>query len=190
MFSVIDKILLEKFQQMSNWFQEHLGINNFLISKILGVIMIILICLERLPYFTGGEILEMLIFPFSILSIFFCFLLINEVEKKVKNGENKLKSHHFFSIVRRVFYFVSLFLLSSIPAIIADKNNSKIIGDLLFILKEILLFFLMYFVSCTPILEGNNNKIIKKIKKIFFLMSFIIGIIAFIYVLFQIPHID
>ena len=180
----IDGYLLSKFQKMSDWMQDAIGINNFIIAKALRFILVIFFALrEVFAFLNGTNNMEFVVIASSVMLIVKMELLSRKAEQSVKNKYGLINSAvSEYATTRMLMQLVALaafgflikhllFIVNSSVSITEQYNEWK---ELFWDAFGITLFFVAYFSSCTPkpykpgkarkLLEALNSRVTNNVK--------------------------
>lgn len=156
----IDALMLNKIQQICDWFQDWFGIDNFTIAKIVRIIVIIFFAILITCSFLRGVVLidGLYFFTFSTM-IFFFSMIFKEGEENCKNNPSfgnplVIKLGVVRSILLLLSFVLVLFLPKNIYFLatynIADKEFYSQLESFILGIRDILFSLYLYFGSCTP----------------------------------------
>ena len=173
-------MLLNKFQHMSDWFQDWFGVNNFFITKILGIIIILFLEMQFAFSFLSKE----KDIPSGIISILLFMLMIGYLWISFQNEEENCNQNWGFinsaviylSPLRLIIAFFTPFVFMILPKEIANflnetsKNQEQeyhILAGICLSIKDLTLFFYIYLGCCTPkpYKTSRVKKLINQIKE-------------------------
>jgi hypothetical protein len=154
-----DLFLLNKFQLMSDFFQDWFGLNNFDIAKYLRIVMIICF-MVKISFLLLGVFSTLIPFEFlySIVIILSTGKIIRETEQSVKN--NPVFTNP--AVIRYVTFRLLLGIITLLSLIFVISHFSGVLnpgtknqqysnwGGLFSNLADIFSFMVVYFSSCTP----------------------------------------
>jgi lysylphosphatidylglycerol synthetase-like protein (DUF2156 family) len=156
----IDLVLLGKFQKASDWMQDCLGYNNFVIAGFLRIAMIVSLAIrEVLSFIKGIDASEIVVAACSVMVIIKMESILRRAQQRVKNNpafKNPVVSE--YAVTRVLMQFVGVvafgFLLKHLYYIVNPSVNYAEQFDhckeFFWNLFGVLMFFVAYFSSCTP----------------------------------------
>ncbi len=170
----LDALLLSKFQSISDWMQDKIGVNNFIISKrVLELYIILGLATFLLEILLKKSFLVILL---DIIGVFLISIAINELIKfsfKKCNASPNLQNPIVLDYAPfRLFALLLLsFALFDIwdcvtkiinPSPIIRTQNENVLVFIMSV-KNIFPFFAIYFCSCTP--KPPSKSRIKKLQE-------------------------
>lgn len=154
----IDMILLNKFQDISDWFQEWFGITNFTIARVCLVLGMCSLGLARVISLSITKDVSFLI----IIAIFFdliWMIMVSNLIRNIKNIEEECLNNPQFTNFLAIQWFLlrivflMLLLLRFTPSMIEISHSEKslmMVRGFLLRSESILVVLGFYFASCTP----------------------------------------
>lgn len=174
MRTLIDTWVLNQFQKVSDFFQEWLGIDNFLIAKISGVIAIIFYSLEIIfSFLRGANFFDVISIFIFFAGCFFGRLITRNMEENCRKHPDCLNPAVLKLLRLRVFALFSLmFFLTLLPLEMLAFFHSSTNQQKYYLLSVfcsniffLFIFLFLYFVSCTP-KPYKTSKLKNLVKKI------------------------
>jgi hypothetical protein len=158
----IDMFLLNKFQSVSDWFQEWFGVTNFTIARICFVVGIVFTLIIKWIFFVSskdeGGPFDVFLNIFSISTGVFFILIIWGTLEVIKNEEREcLEKPRYVNFLVVHYFWIRIFCLGYLVIIFIPSSRGIELNDFfavmagIFTRLEVLTFSVaFYFASCTP----------------------------------------
>lgn len=173
----VDSYLLNKFQSISDWMQDTVGINNFTIAKLLRFIMVISFAFrEVFAFIDGTNKTEFIVIASSVMIIVKMEILSRKAEQSIKNKHgliNPVVSEYATTrMLMQLVAFVAFgFFIKHLFYIVNPSVNIKELynqwKELFWDVFGITILFVAYFSSCTPkpYKPSKSRKLIESINR-------------------------